>query len=933
MFEGLVDLSPSERSAYLDKFCPDDPSLRAELERLLKADDEARSFMKAPAVTWTAPAGGSSIAAFSPGQKVAGRFRIIRFLGEGGMGQVYQVEDEVLGGFVALKTIRPEIASDRQTFERFKQEVRLSKEVTDENVCRVFDLDHQNAPPYITMELVEGETLSARLRREGKMAAAEALPLVEQMAHGLAAAHQKGIIHRDFKPGNVMLARTLGGGIRAKVTDFGLARTTGAESSIDPSKPVGTPPYMAPEQLEGGRGTVASDIYALGLVMYEMVTGTKPEFQRLTEQAPSPRSAVPDLDPNWETAILRCLERDPARRFASAINVVKAIRGENLEPDRSTQPMTPTHANSDQQGGRRRWQLWLLASGLAVALVAIGYLWYRSAGPPVPFENSQPTRITSTGNVARAAISPDGRYLDYIINERGKQSLWTRQLPSESTKQIIAPLDVQYDGLTFSPDGNFLYYVLRDGNSAPALYRMSLLGDLKRKLMVNVSTKSPVTFSPDGTQLAFVRELPSTGESALVVANTNGTVERVLTTRQGPDFLIAAAWSPDGKVIAFAAESFRGDAPYTSLVAIPAKGGPERPMTLSRALSRVMAMAWLSNGGGIVLASFSQPTVPAQIWHLSYPSGKLRRISSNLDNYFDVTVTSDGKTLAAVESRVSSQIWVSPTGQAAHARQLTNVAGGLGYGLSWTADTRIVYSRPVSGSVTEIWSTDVRGADTKLLAADGNFNLWPRVSPDSRYIVFTSDRNGFQRIWRMDINGGEARELSNGKSGDFAADFSPDGHWVVYRSVSYSRKDDALWKVSIDGGPPVRLAGIPGGWPSVSPDGKAVAFDYSDPPPDSKRGIAVVSMETGSTIRRFDILTREYTPVRWTPDGAGLLYIKDDGGVSNIWLQSLSGGAPKASTDFTSEEMFWFDFSRDRRQLACIRGVSVEDVVLIKRLQ
>ena len=222
-FEEFADLPPDRRAAYLDEVCGDDESMRAELLRLVAAEEQAGPFMASPAAI-TSGSGASTasgaVAVFSPGQMVADRFRIICFRGEGGMGQVYQAEDEVLGGYVALKVIRPEIASDERTFERFKQEVRLAKAVTHENVCRVFDLNHDHVPPFVTMELVEGETLSRRLRRKGKLEPEDAFLLVKQMAAGLDAAHQKGIIHRDFKPGNVMLSRTARGTICPKITDL-----------------------------------------------------------------------------------------------------------------------------------------------------------------------------------------------------------------------------------------------------------------------------------------------------------------------------------------------------------------------------------------------------------------------------------------------------------------------------------------------------------------------------------------------------------------------------------------------------------------------------------------------------------------------------------------------------------------------------------------
>jgi eukaryotic-like serine/threonine-protein kinase len=367
LFEEAVALPREQRVIFLDRVCKDNAPLRAELERLLDADGPAQILSEPAMPRHSSSTESESPIVFVPGDKVADRYRIIRFVDEGGMGQVYQAHDEVLDTVVALKTIRPKIASDMRTFERFKREVRLAHEVADENVCRVFDLDHRNVPPFLTMEFLEGETLAAHLRaREKPMSVAEALPLVEQMARGLDAAHRKGVIHGDLKPGNVILTPTSDGSARAKITDFGLARTQTGDGSISFGHRVGTPSYMAPEQLAGGKGTVASDIYALGLVMYEIVTGTRPEFNRMTEPPPSPGLLVPELDTKWETAILRCLARDPAERFAAAGDVERAIYGEK-----------PTFKT-------RRWILVTTCVSLCiVALLAFllrGYIWW---GPKI----------------------------------------------------------------------------------------------------------------------------------------------------------------------------------------------------------------------------------------------------------------------------------------------------------------------------------------------------------------------------------------------------------------------------------------------------------------------------------------------------------------------------------------------------------------------
>jgi tetratricopeptide (TPR) repeat protein len=289
--------------------------------------------------------------AFAAGQVLADRFRIVRFLAHGGMGEVYEAEDLEVRAAVALKTVRPEVAAEPQVIERFRRELLLSRRVTHPNVCRIFDVFHHRPDPgaeadaaptiFLAMELLAGETLAARLRRQGRMSTEEALPIVVEMAAALAAAHRAGIVHRDFKSGNVMLVPTQAQATRTVVTDFGLARAIGpvdiSSSSLTGSGGmVGTSAYMAPEQVEGGEVTPAADIYALGVVIYEMVTGTKPfvgdspfstALRRLREPPPSPRLRVPDLDPVWEAVILRSLGRDPADRFAQVEEVASALTG------------------------------------------------------------------------------------------------------------------------------------------------------------------------------------------------------------------------------------------------------------------------------------------------------------------------------------------------------------------------------------------------------------------------------------------------------------------------------------------------------------------------------------------------------------------------------------------------------------------------------
>ena len=307
------------------------------------------------------------------------------------------MEDLELRERVALKTVRPEVARDTLTIERFKREIQLARKVTHPNVCRIFDVGSSQGTIFLTMELLAGETLAQRLRRAGPMLPETALPIARQIAEALHAAHQAGVVHRDLKPGNVVLVEGRAG-TRAVVTDFGLARLErGADSGqgltlTAAAAVVGTPAYLAPEQVEGGQITAATDLYALGIVLYEMLTGTVPflaenalstAVKRLREAPVSPRVHAPGLDPRWEAAILRCLEREPAKRFASAPEVLQAIAGPPPAPEaqRETAPALPAPAaEPPQQTGdarRRRLQIAGLAALIVLSVVVALYRYNR----------------------------------------------------------------------------------------------------------------------------------------------------------------------------------------------------------------------------------------------------------------------------------------------------------------------------------------------------------------------------------------------------------------------------------------------------------------------------------------------------------------------------------------------------------------------------
>ncbi|HEY6393177.1 MAG TPA: protein kinase, partial [Bryobacteraceae bacterium] len=388
VFDKAVECAPSEAERVVRQACGADSDLSDEVRRLL-AEHERSSPLDRP--VWDPPAGN----VFAAGQTVAGRYRIERYLSHGGMGEVYEAHDLELGERVALKTLLQEIAGDERMIARFKLEIQLSRKIGHQNVCRVFDLARHPAdasaqdPVYfLTMEFLDGETLADLLEREGRMSTAAAQPLLDQMAQALDAAHRAGVVHRDFKPSNVMLI-VAGAGLagahahRAVVTDFGLARSysPNTETLASKSSPLmGTLDYMAPELLTGSKATFATDIYALGMVAYKMITGELPfasdtpfgaAILRSKQPPPSPRKFVADLDPRWERAILRALDPNPARRFSSAAEFIRGLRGDSSAITVPFPAMT-----------WRKWTAVAAAAALAAGALLGWAAWMRARNQP-----------------------------------------------------------------------------------------------------------------------------------------------------------------------------------------------------------------------------------------------------------------------------------------------------------------------------------------------------------------------------------------------------------------------------------------------------------------------------------------------------------------------------------------------------------------------
>jgi len=818
------------------------------------------------------------------------RYRIERELGQGGMATVYLAHDLKHDRQVAIKVLRPELAAMIGS-ERFLQEIRVTARLRHPHILPLYDSGAVDNVLYYVSPLVEGGSLKARLERDGKLPTTEAVRIARDVADALDFAHQHGVIHRDIKPDNILLEAG-----HAVIADFGIARAVsaaGADRMTQAGVSVGTPTYMSPEQASGeleidGR----ADIYGLGVVLYEMLSG-KPPFSGQTLQAlmaavltreATPLPESPDVPPELSKAVSKAMAKKPSDRFASAREFSQAL-GVHEEP----QALATSSA--------RRTRV-LAFAGLG-ALALIFWLTSHRSRPPARASATRLAQITSDEAVEEwPAWSPDGKRLVFSRTEGGYRNLFLKSYPGGEETQLTKG---QRDDIqpASSPDGKTIALV-RSNTASGKLEPSDVLGwydggdvwkvDVAsgREALLVSGAFNP-SWSPDGAHLAV--DAGISGAHRIWVTDANGRNSRQVTNDSSEVVVhMSPDWSPDGKRLVFR----RLQQQKSDIVVVDLATGRTTWVTHDDVVD--VNPAWSPSGRFIYFSSLRGGGL--NLWRVAVsPTGEPRsspeQLTTGAGDDLEISIAPDGKRLAFSIFRIEADLWRLPidpvtgrtTGQAEQVIATTRVESRG----AWSPDGKTIAFNSDRNGDMNLWLHSEGESDRQLTNGPGG-DYQPNWSPDGKVIAFFSSRSGQNDIWTVQVADGALKRLTSDTGIHINPFFSPDGKYIAYHEDRDGRFQ--LWVMNADGSNQHQLSsdGAAGHFVRWFADGKSIVF-RAEPPGGTQ--ILSVNVETGAATRLPDVAGGAH--ISFSPDHSHIVDVK---GHKTVWITPMDGSKPYQIFEF-----------------------------------
>jgi eukaryotic-like serine/threonine-protein kinase len=838
LFESALALPAELRSAHITAVCGDDQNLREQVELLLASHERANSFLGTHAALTTI----DGVRVSFEGSRL-GPYQLGPRLGAGGMGEVYKAKDTRLDRTVAIKVLPAHVATAPQARERFEREARAVAALNHPHVCTLYDVGSHDGVDFLVMEYLDGVTLTCPVPVD------DAVKLAIDIAGALAAAHRQGILHRDLKPGNVMVTPN-----GVKLLDFGLAKSTESDISVTQTGiVVGTVAYMSPEQVNGQLLDTRSDIFSFGALLYEMVSG-KPAFAGTT--AGQVMSAILRDDPpplpesGLEAIVRKCLAKDPDQRYRTMDDVRAAL--EPVALGRNEQPapvdlVRGNHQRSPPRLGRARSSRIAMLLTAALLVVAAGLTWWtvtRSTDPPLELSFQQ---ITSLGNVIEAALSPDGRSLAFVTDAQGDRRLMMRDLAGGPALELA-----RGSGLTFpvwTRDGAEVHFATIDGG-----FLVSRLGGATRKSF----RFRPFTWSPDGTQVATA----SVSAPVFAVVAADGRRLGDFRPVEHARFLHGIDWHLKSNRLLL----FGLDEQDQSSVWIATPDGKQARRVFSGP-ERIQSAFW--NPTMDVIYAFRVRNLSSDLIALTVADGgpaTARLLAAGLPLSTMAGISADGSALLQVRGVLTTNFWaLDLSGRQPVNRRVTSGTGFFS-DPNISPDGRWIAALFKLGSKTEVVKIPITGGEPIPLISGESTFASPSWSPDGRQIAFGSNREGGPGVWLMDVDGGQLQRLeAPALTTHLAVRWTPEGRlaWQQYTD----KANHMNFRVRDLKTGDERLLATPtaDGWlfhPSFSPRGDRAAFRWNNRPTTS--GIWTAAWPDGTP----RLLTNDSrNPIGWSHDG------------------------------------------------------------------